>query len=307
MKRAHTRTAARAVTALAAAALAFSVAPVEAQAVWAAPAVGSFAAVEHGPDPAPDAPTKAGPFTYKQQYITAFRTRGFAGGTLFYPTNGAPGEKFSGIIAMPGYTEPQSVMHTVAKRLASHGFVVFSVNATSLRADEQSRAASILAATEWLKNSREVRDVLDTTSLGVMGHSMGGGGALRAAEQYDYKMVIGLHAWSQRKSYPGITEPVLLVGGSIDAVAPNFLHTEPIYRGLTNARHKAYLNRLGGTHWAALVDDPLIMERIVPAAKEMLDEDFRMTPILCKPAQPRTTWVNTCPDYWVTGPGALGN
>nr|BFE79839.1 hypothetical protein GCM10020093_024400 [Planobispora longispora] len=74
-------------------------------------------------------------------------------------------------------------MAWLAERLASHGFVVFNIDTITRSDQPDSRGRQILAAADYLTedSSATVRSRLDSSRIGVMGHSMGGGGTLAAA------------------------------------------------------------------------------------------------------------------------------
>ena len=106
---------------------------------------------------------------------------GFGGGTIYYPTSTSEGT-FGGVAIAPGYTASKSSMAWLASRLASHGFVVFNIDTITTADQPASRGRQLLAALDYLVRSSSAASRVDGGRLGVIGHSMGGGGALEAAD-----------------------------------------------------------------------------------------------------------------------------
>jgi dienelactone hydrolase len=73
-------------------------------------------------------------------------------------------------------------MAWLAPRIASQGFVAFNIDTLTTSDQPASRGRQLLAALDHLTQRSTVRTRIDTSRLGVMGHSMGGGGTLEAAD-----------------------------------------------------------------------------------------------------------------------------
>lgn len=70
---------------------------------------------------------------------------GFGGGTIYYPSDTSQG-RFGGVVIAPGYTAGESSIAWLGPRLASQGFVVFTID-TLTRVDQpSSRGRQLLAA-----------------------------------------------------------------------------------------------------------------------------------------------------------------
>lgn len=87
--------------------------------------------VTHAQAICPD-PTAAGlaadsPFAVSTQ--TANRATGFAGGTIYVPN--AAG-RYALVAFCPGFANSQSAVATLGRRLATHGFVVVTINTNSV-------------------------------------------------------------------------------------------------------------------------------------------------------------------------------
>lgn len=277
------------------AALTLSAAPAVTGTAMAAPApvMAVDSGVEHGPAPTATSITRNGPYAYASTRISRFSVRGFGGGTLYYPTSGAAGETFAGIVTIPGYYEPGSVMNLYGPRLASHGFVVLVADVNSVASYPDARAAAAEAAVAYLKSSPVVSGKLDASRIALMGHSMGGGGVLTAAEELDLDAVVAVHPWAEQ-GFPGVTEPTFVIGGLLDNIAPVPQYTVPIYASLTGVSDKGMLTHLTGSHWAGVTDDPAIQGRTLAFLKTFVDGDQRYRTYWCAPAAAGTTFRSTC-------------
>ncbi len=119
-----------------------------------------------------------GPYAVSQTSVSRLSATGFGGGTIYYPTTTADGT-FGAIAISPGYTALESSISWLGPRLASQGFVVFTIDTLTTLDQPGSRGDQLLAALDYLTQRSSVRSRIDTSRLGVMGHSMGGGGSSR--------------------------------------------------------------------------------------------------------------------------------
>lgn len=101
---------------------------------------------ERGP-----APTSAGvdatrgSFATSQTTVSRLSATGFGGGTIYYPTTTTAGT-FGGVAIAPGFTATQSSISWLGPRLASQGFVVFTIDTNSTVDQPASRGTQLLAA-----------------------------------------------------------------------------------------------------------------------------------------------------------------
>ncbi|MEV8442881.1 alpha/beta hydrolase [Actinosynnema sp. NPDC051121] len=253
---------------------------------------------ERGP-----APTTAsieatrGPFATSQTAVSSLSVRGFGGGTIYYPTSTAEGT-FGAVAVAPGYTASQSSLSWLGPRLASQGFVIFIIDTNSRYDQPSSRGDQLLAALDYLTTGSAVRDRIDASRLGVMGHSMGGGGALEATkDRPSLQASIPLTAWNTTKTWPTVQTPTLVVGAEDDTVAPVASHSEPFYTGLPSTLDKAYLELAGASHFAPNSSNTTIAKYSIAWLKRFVDNDTRYEQFLC-PA-PRgaaiSEYRDTCP------------
>jgi predicted dienelactone hydrolase len=253
---------------------------------------------ERGP-----APTTAsieatrGPFATGQSTVSALSARGFGGGTIYYPTSTAEGT-FGAVAVAPGYTASQSSLSWLGPRLASQGFVIFIIDTNSRYDQPASRGDQLLAALDYLTTSSSVRDRIDASRLGVMGHSMGGGGALEATkDRPSLQASIPLTAWNTTKTWSTVQTPTLIVGAEDDSTASVTTHSERFYTGLPSTLDKAYLELAGASHFAPNSSNTTIAKYSIAWLKRFVDDDTRYEQFLC-PAPRGTTiseYRDTCP------------
>src|SRR5690606_21134199 len=138
---------------------------------------------------------------------------GFGGGTIHYPT-GVEGT-MAAIVVIPGFVSAESSIDWWGPKLASHGFVVMTIDTNTGFDQPPSRARQINNALDYLvsQNSSHtslVRGRLDTVRLGVIGWSMGGGGTLSVASEGRIKAAIPLAPWVTVSTYTGRSQAPIM-------------------------------------------------------------------------------------------------
>ncbi|MFD9701122.1 alpha/beta hydrolase family protein [Lentzea sp. NPDC059081] len=253
---------------------------------------------ERGPAPSNSSIEAArGPFAVSETSVSSL-VSGFGGGTIYYPTSTASGT-FGAVAVSPGYTGTQSSIAWLGPRIASQGFVVFTIDTITIYDQPDSRASQLLAALDYLTQRSSVRSRIDTSRLGVMGHSMGGGGTLRAAsERPSLQAAIPLTGWHTTKNWSSVRVPTLVVGAESDSIAPVATHSEPFYNSLPSSLDKAYLELNNATHFAPNSPNTTIAKYSISWLKRFIDNDTRYEQFLC-PAPGRSTLIeeyrDTCP------------
>jgi pimeloyl-ACP methyl ester carboxylesterase len=254
---------------------------------------------ERGPAPTVASIEAArGPFAIAQTAVSASAVRGFGGGTIYYPTSTTEGT-FGAVAISPGFTASQSSVAWYGPRLASQGFVVITINTLSGLDFPDSRGTQLLAALDYLVQTSSVRTRIDGTRLGVMGHSMGGGGSLRAAANRPaLQAAIPLTGWHTTKSWPSVSVPTLVVGAESDTTASVAAHSEPFYQSLSATADKAYLELNNAGHSAPTSANTTIAKYSVSWLKRFIDNDTRYDQFLCPPPAPSSLieeYRHTCP------------
>jgi predicted dienelactone hydrolase len=290
-----------AVSALVAGPAAIDAAAFQTPASPAQPAAAADPANPYARGPAPSLSSiqaTRGPYATSSTTVSRFGVSGFGGGTIYYPTTTADGT-FGAVAISPGYTARQSSIAWLGPRLASQGFVVFTIDTNSVFDQPASRGDQLLAALDYLTGSSSVRTRIDPNRLGVMGHSMGGGGSLEAAkDRTTLRAAIPLTGWNLDKTWPEVVTPTLVVGAENDSVAPVGSHSIPFYTGLSSAPEKAYLELNNATHLAPTISNTTIAMYSISWLKRFVDDDTRYDQFLCPgpgAGAAISDWRTTCP------------
>lgn len=233
-----------------------------------------------GPDPTAEMLRRpSGPFAVERREVPAAEASGFGDGTLHLPV-GVDGDV--GVVAIsPGYGAQESAIVWMGPRLASFGFAVITLDTESLDDEPGARGRQLLAALDHLLAAEDLPVRLDAQRQAVVGHSMGGGGAMRAAAaREEIDAVVPVAPWHPRRGWAEVEAATLVIGAERDAVAPVDEHALPILGGLTRARATAYLELRGADHLDPLEPDPTLAAHAVAWLKRHLDDDARYSRFL---------------------------
>nr|WP_269329387.1 alpha/beta hydrolase [Kineosporia babensis] len=256
---------------------------------------------QRGPAPTTSSiESSRGPFSTSQVSISGLSANGFGGADVYYPTDTSQGT-FGAVAISPGYTARKSSMAWLASRLASQGFVVINIDTNTTSDQPASRGRQLLAALDQVTKDSRVANRIDPTRLAVVGHSMGGGGALEASRSRpSLQAAIPLTPWNTTKSFSGNQVPTLVVGAERDTVASVRSHAEPFYRSLPSAPGKAYLELAGASHFAPNTSNTTIAKHSIAWLKLFVDNDERYRQFVCPgPTSDRAVsdYQNTCSSF----------
>lgn len=244
-------------------------------------AVASANPYAKGPVPTNTSVVKAGPYAYTSTKLPAGTSSGFQSGTLWVP-KGAPGETFGGIAVVPGFTESESAIAWTGPRLASHGFVVVTLNTRNTLDQPAPRALQLLGALSWLTESSPAKSVVDPARLAVAGHSMGGGGTLEAAlRKPDLKALIAFTPWTNGTGYGSITSPTLIIAADFDVIAPVSAYASPLYNRIPLTTKKAYVQLRNADHFVTNKATNAVASTTLAWAKRWIDDDTRYSKFIC--------------------------
>jgi dienelactone hydrolase len=264
------------------------------------PAAPALAANPYERGPAPTVASieaSRGSFAIAQVTVARSSVSGFGGGTIYYPTSTDAGT-FGAVAASPGFTASQSSVAWFGPRLASQGFVVITIDTLSVFDQPASRGTQLLAALDYLTTSSSVRSRIDATRLGVLGHSMGGGGSLSASRtRPQLQAAIPLAPYHSTKNWSSDTVPTLIIGAENDTVAPVSSHSEPFYTSLPASSDKAYLELNNASHSAPTSANVTVAKYSISWLKRFIDNDTRYEQFLCPaPSGPAIQeYRDTCP------------
>src|SRR5690606_12839455 len=243
---------------------------------------------ERGPDPSVSfLEASSGPYSVRTSRVSGL-VSGFGGGTIHYPT-GTTGT-MAAIVVIPGFVSAESSIDWWGPKLASHGFVVMTIDTNTGFDQPPSRARQINNALDDLvgqnsDRSSPVNGMIDTERLGVIGWSMGGGGTLRVASEGRIKAAIPLAPWDTTR-FSGVQAPTLIFACESDLIAPVRSHASPFYNQLPNDIDKAYVEINNGSHYCANgggLNNDVLSRFGVSWMKRFLDNDTRYSQFLCGP------------------------
>ena len=180
----------------------------------------------------------------------------FGAATIYYPAD-APAP-VGGVAIAPGFTERQSHIEWWGPRLASHGYAVLVLDTNTPRDQPDVRADALIAAVTILRgeNSRSGSPLsgrIDVGKMAIMGHSMGGGGTLIAANEHgdEIQAAIPFTPWTPTGPFDDITVPTLIIAGSADRIAGVDGHAWRHFQSIPQSTTKVYMEMDGGDHYVA--------------------------------------------------------
>ena len=181
----------------------------------------------------------------------------FGDATVYYPVDTAM--PIGGVAISPGWTELQRHIEWWGPRLASHGYAVLILDTNDARADQpEQRAEALIAAVRILRGENDragspLSGRIDTEKMAIMGHSMGGGGVLIAANKYpaEIQAAIPFTPWQPAGDFSQVVAPTLVMAGSADRVASVSDHAWPHYQSIPESTIKVFLEIDGGSHFIA--------------------------------------------------------
>ncbi len=253
------------------------------------PDPGNGGSYERGPDPTTSAlEADRGPYSVGTINVSRY-VSGFGGGTIHYPTNTSGS---MGLIAVvPGFVSYESSIKWWGPRLASHGFVVITIDTNSGYDQPDSRAEQLEAALNYTVSKSNdsgsaIHGMVDASRRGVIGWSMGGGGTLKlASDDHTIKAIIPQAPYySGFNDFDEITTPTFIIACESDTIAPVGSHASPFYYDVPNSTAKAFLEINNGSHYCANSgnsDEDLLGKLGVAWMKRYIDEDTRYDQFLC--------------------------
>ena len=244
-----------------------------------------------GPNPTTSAlEADRGPYSVSTISVSS-RVSGFGGGTIHYP-RGTTGTM--GVIAVvPGFISSESDIRWWGPRIASHGFVVITIDTNSGYDQPDSRAQQLNAALNYTisqsnSSGSAIFGMVDASRRGVIGWSMGGGGALKLSADDPSIMAAIPQApyYSGTNRFNRITTPTMIIACENDAVAAVSSHASPFYNRIPSSTNKAFLEINGGSHYCANSgnsDEDILGKYGVAWMKRFMDFDRRYDQFLCGP------------------------
>jgi dienelactone hydrolase len=247
-----------------------------------------------GPDPTLTNIQQNGPFATTNVSVSSF-VAGFGGGRITMPTDSS--RRYGAIVFAPGYTATSASYTWVGPRIASHGFVVFTINTDSTLDFPSSRATQLQNAANYLANQSAAASRVDGSRIAVGGHSMGGGGSLIAADRNPaLQAATPLQPWNTSTDFSGISQPTLIVGAENDTIAAVDSHSIPFYNSIPASAEKAYAEVDNATHGLGTTLNDMQARSMLVWLKRYVDNDTRYEAFICPlPTGGLSDYRNTCP------------
>lgn len=212
----------------------------------------------NNPDPEPEGQALSNSGSYEIcSYEDNLDNDDYRSARMSYPCDLSDGP-YPSTTLTGGFTNTKEQMYWLADHLTTHGYIVLTLTPTnSLSVPPIWRKAHI-AGFEVLaqENNRwfsPIRGKVDLNNRNIMGYSMGGGGAIMAAEEMEEKpaSMIALAPWlgAYTIDYGQITVPSMIVGAENDIVAINSEVYYPKFRSdiergiamITDANHLDFI------------------------------------------------------------------
>lgn len=235
---------------------------------------------QRGPDPTVES-VRAQRGTFATEEISVGPGHGFNGGKIYYPTDTSLGT-WGAVAVVPGYTASWDAEGAwMGHWIASFGFVVIGIDTNSPTDWDDARGRQLLAALDYLTRESPVRDRVDAGRLGVMGHSMGGGGAIHAATQRpDLQAAVPFAPASFSQDASNLRVPTMIMGAQDDTViTPGAL--DQLYATLPSGTPGAYVQLSSGGHGFPVWGNVNVTRLTIPWLKVFIDNDTRYTQFFC--------------------------
>jgi dienelactone hydrolase len=218
----------------------------------------------------------------------------FAGATIYYPQDAEP--PFAMIVFCPGWLSTQADDAKWGPFIASHGMVFMLIDTNAVGDSVLQREAAELDALTSLKEEQTRADSplkgkLALDHVGLMGWSMGGGGAwLNGIKHPELKTIVTLagHDATAGGAEPvrDLTVPTLMLAGTADTSILGLGMSQPVYEVIPDSTPKLLYEVEGADHFA--FNDPAYAAG-APARyalawqKVYLEGDMRYYDFLLKP------------------------
>ncbi|MEU5157074.1 ricin-type beta-trefoil lectin domain protein [Glycomyces sp. NPDC021274] len=235
--------------------------------------------------------------TFATAELTVGGGHGFKGGKIYHPTDTSQGT-FGAVAVVPGYTASWAAEGAwMGHWLASFGFVVIGIDTNSPNDWDDARGTQLLAALDYLTQQSPVKDRVDPTRLGVMGHSMGGGGAVNAAmRRPSLQAAVPFAPASFSQNMSSVSVPTLLMGARDDGTVTHSSITN-LYNSKPASTEAAYVSLTRGGHGFPTWGNSEVTRRVIPWLKIWIDNDTRYTQFMCPGLADNTgvaSYSNTC-------------
>ena len=194
-------------------------------------------------------------------YVTGTDVAEFTSATIFYPLT-LSFDLPNGVIVMsPGYSGTPASYDWWGPMLASVGIITAIIETNTPEDNLEQRKNALIAGVELIKrenanSASPINNKVNESQIALMGHSLGGGASLRAAEELgnDIKAVVPLTPYccelgqSFEGNLNGVSTPTMIIAAAGDTIAPPETHARLLYDAINSSTDKVYLEFAEGTH-----------------------------------------------------------
>jgi triacylglycerol lipase len=247
-----------------------------------------------GPNPTEASLAQMGPFALGNARLPASPDYN-SNTVIHYPTEVSAGS-YGLVVLCPGFVSAGSLYSGIAKRIASHGFVVAQVETKNLFDQPVARGRQIVAIMNAVLAQNKTAAAafagkVDEQRVAFIGHSAGGAGSFyAAATNPQVKAIVGLMAGqpnSNFSAFSGIKIPSLMLTAQNDALANSW--GEPYYAQLDANLPAALIELKGLGHlslWtsATQASQGKVAKYATAWLKRFVDGDSRYTPFISTPS-----------------------
>jgi len=173
------------------------------------------------------------------------------------------------VVLVPGFRGAGENYEWWGPMLASFGYAVIIIDTNQPTDTLDARKQALIAAVEFMRSENNNADSpvagrLDMNKVALMGHSMGGGAALHAADELGdaLKAVIPLSPYccepgqSFTGDFSSLGVPTLIFASAEDDIAPPAQHARLLYDSIADSTTKAYVEFATGDHMIATNSGP---------------------------------------------------
>ena len=185
----------------------------------------------------------------------------FSAVSVFYPLTLSFAPPIGAVAFVPGFRAAGDNYEWWGPMLASFGYAVFILDTNEPTDALAARNEALKAAVDFIRDENgdsasPISGKIDVNKIAIMGHSMGGGAALRAADELgaEVKAVIPLLPYCCEPGQPfgddlaGQDVPTLIIASAEDEIAPPAEHARMLFDSIADSTSKIYLEFATGNH-----------------------------------------------------------
>jgi triacylglycerol lipase len=232
---------------------------------------------------------RMGPYQV-MSYTDGLDNPAYASSIMYYPVDATP--PYASTVFSCGFTATkEGYQNFLGPLFASHGIAILLESPTTTGDLPPTRATQLEAgvqqiATENTRDGSPLKGKLATDRVCLIGHSMGGGGTLIAAqdEGSNIRCDSPLQPWEPGLTFPMIVAPTMIIAAQSDTVAAPASNALPFYMSIPSSTPKYYVEVAGANHFLSSGDLGTNYDTqstyLIAFYKVYLEDDMRYMSIL---------------------------